>query len=134
MQETIKLTTSIFVNGVERKEFIYDVDEITVELFAMAELAKIKAVSNKDPFALIEGDQLLHLYLGFAAIIAKNPELDFAQINEIKGKDIIRVVKIGRNFIVYAAEQVFTEENLEEQSEVTPAPLIPLSQNLENGD
>ena len=73
---TLRLKNPIMINGNEITEVTYDSNEIDGILFATAESKrKAAAVGRKDisiaPAA--EFDFSLHLYLGFAAIVAVNP-------------------------------------------------------------
>ncbi len=96
--ETIKLTKPLLVNGEERTELPYDLDNVTVDQFIKAEnVAKSKA----DDFALgvAENDYSFHLELGFAAIMAADPSIDAADLDRITGRDLMSVMRAGRNFI-----------------------------------
>ena len=63
-----------------------------------------------------EFDFSLHLYLGFAAIVAVNPAYSFEDVARIKGRDTVEVMKIGRNFIL-ASEKEQPESDSEEPTE-----------------
>jgi hypothetical protein len=52
--------------------------------------------------------------LGYAAIIAVNPKYDFSDLERIKGKEVMEVMKIGRNFIM-KREEASQESASEEQ-------------------
>ena len=100
--ETLKLKNPIKIDGKEVTEVTYDSNEIDGVLFATAEAKRKSAGGIKDmaisPAA--EFDFSLHLYLGFAAIIAVNPSYAFEDVARIKGRDTVEVMKIGRNFIL----------------------------------
>lgn len=97
--EKIVLTSPIMIDGKEVKELSYNADEITVEQFQEAELYKNKSMVSKGSTALaMEMDYTFQLYLGFMAIIAVNPSYDVHDLERMKGKDIRKVVIIGRNF------------------------------------
>jgi hypothetical protein len=123
MSEKIEFRRPIKIDGVDRKEFSYDTEEITVELFSEAMKQKEKNTGGQITGMLSETDMVAHLYLGFAAIIALNPEVDFAHINGIKGSDIKKVAKIGRNFLLGA--EVSADDSSDgpsEDTEETSAP------------
>lgn len=103
--ESIKLKNPIQINGKEVKELTFDSNEITPAGFAEAEYRKTRANGSKGSpsSAAVELDYSLHLYLGFASIIAVNPEYDFNDLERIKGIDVMEVMKIGRNFIIASA-------------------------------
>lgn len=101
MKRTLKLRDPIKVNNESVAELSYDTDEITAALFVEAE-AKCRAAAGRNvtitPAA--EFDFSLHVYLGFAAVIAVNSEYDFSDMERIKGRDVVELMKIGRNFIL----------------------------------
>ena len=111
--ESIKLKNPIQINGKEIKELTFDSNEITPAGFAEAEYRKTRANGSKGSpsSAAVELDYSLHLYLGFASIIAVNPEYDFNDLERIKGTDVMEVMKIGRNFIIASAGKSTDEES-----------------------
>lgn len=119
--EKIILKNPILINGKEIKELTYDVNEITPAGFAEAEYRKTRANGSKGApsSAAVELDYSLHLYLGFAAIVAVNPEYDINDLERIKGTDVMEVMKAGRNFIIASAGKS-TDEESENASETTP--------------
>ena len=118
--EIIKLKNPIEINGKQIKELTYDVNEITPAGFAEAEYRKSRANGSKGApsSAAVELDYSLHLYLGFAAILAVNPEYDFNDLERIKGTDVMEVMKAGRNFIIASAADS-TDDESESASETT---------------
>ena len=125
----IVLNNPITINGKKVKKLTYDANEITPAMFAEADARKMAASGSKkgNLSGAVEIDYGLHLYLGFAAIIAANPEVDIADLERIKGTDVIQVMKIGRNFIISSAGS--KENNSDEQSETTPELSTHQSQN-----
>ena len=69
--------------------------------------------------AAAEFDFGLHLYLGYAAIIAVNPSYDFSDMERIKGHDVVEVMQIGRNFML-ASDKASPESDSDEHTETTP--------------
>ena len=63
----------------------------------------------------------MHLYLGFAAIIAANPQYDYNDLQRISGPDVMSVMKIGRNFIIASAAGDSEAAESENASETSPA-------------
>lgn len=118
--ETIKLKNPININGKQIEELTYDANEITPAGFAEAEYRKTRANGSKGApsSAAVELDYSLHLYLGFAAILAVNPQYDFNDLERIKGTDVMEVMKAGRNFIIASAADS-TDEESESASETT---------------
>ncbi len=119
---TLKLKNPIMIDGKSVAEVTYDANEIDGILFAEAE-AKRKAAAGLKYTSITpaaEFDFGLHLYLGFAAIIAVNPSYDFADVERIKGHDVREVMNIGRNFML-ASDQEQPESDSGEPTETMPA-------------
>ena len=125
---TLRLKNPIMINGNEITEVTYDSNEIDGILFATAESKrKAAAVGRKDisiaPAA--EFDFSLHLYLGFAAIVAVDPPYDFSHLERIKGHDVVEVMTIGRNFMLASGEKTQTGDDSGEPTETTPESTTP---------
>ena len=119
--KTLKLKNPIMITGEKIAEVTYDSNEIDGILFATAESKRKAAAGMKNttitPAA--EFDFGLHLYLGFAAIVAVNPAYDFSDVERIKGHDVVEVMAIGRNFML-ASDQEQQENDSDEPIETTP--------------
>ena len=126
---TRALKNPIKLDGKEVKEVTYDSNEIDGILFATAESKRKTAAGMKNtsitPAA--EFDFGLHLYLGFAAIVAVNPSYDFSDVERIKGRDIVEVMAIGRNFML-ASEQEQPQSDSGDPTETTPESTTPAPQ------
>ena len=124
MKNILKLKNHITINGTTVSELSYDSEEISAAKFAEADVKRKMAAGMKNisisPAA--EFDTGLHLYLGFAAILAVNPEYDFSDVERIHGVDLIDVMGIGRNFILKSEETNSLSSNSDEQSELTAEP------------
>ena len=133
--DKIILRNPILINGKEIKELSHDVNEITPAGFAEAEYRKTRANGSKGApsSAAVELDYSLHLYLGFAAIVAVNPEYDINDLERIKGTDVMEVMKVGRNFIIASAGKS-TDEESENASEIMPASTTQAPQNSKTKD
>ena len=122
----LSLKNPVMIDGKEVKEMTYDSNEIDGILFATAEAKKKAAAGMKNtsitPAA--EFDFGLHLYLGFAAIVAANPSYDFSDVERIKGHDVVEVMAIGRNFIL-TSEPEQQESDSGEPTETTPESTTP---------
>lgn len=135
MKQEITLKNALMVTGAKIKTLTYDVEEVTAALFMMAEGKKLVAVGTSGNRAgAIELDYSFQLYLGFAAIIAVNPNIDFSDLERVKGVDVMQITRIGRNFITLRLEERLPEENSEEQSGTTPAPSTPQSETSSKKD
>lgn len=133
--KTLKLKNPIKINGVEVAEVTYDANEIDGVLFATAE-SKRKAsagLKNTTITPAAEFDFGLHLYLGFAAIVAVNPSYDFSDVERIKGRDVVEVMAIGRNFMLQS-EQEQPENDSDEPTETTPESTTPARQKSKESE
>ena len=133
--ETLKLKNPIMIDGKEVAEVTYDTNEIDGILFATAESKRKAAAGMKNttitPAA--EFDFGLHLYLGFAAIVAVNPSYDFSDVERIKGHDVVEVMGIGRIFRL-ASDQEPPENDSDEHTETTPESTTPARQNSKKSE
>lgn len=118
---TLTLQNPVMINGENIKEMTYDINEIDGVLFATAEGKKKAAAGMKNVSisAAAEFDFGLHLYLGFAAIIAVNPSYDFTDLERMKGHDVVEVMQIGRNFML-SSDKTSTESDSGEPTETMP--------------
>ena len=130
MKQEIKLHTPIQIDGKNIDLLTYDLEEITPQLFAEADSHKMRASGSKggNLSGAVELDYGLHLYLGFAAIVAINPSYDVSDLERIKGRDVMEVMRIGRNFILNSVEASQTSAS-DAPSETTPEPTTPQSQS-----
>lgn len=128
MHGTLNLKNPITVNNKKVKTFKFDTNEITALLFTEAEAKRKSAAgfTNVSISPAAEFDFGLHLYVGFAAIIAKNPECDFSDMERIQGVDLVDIMAIGRNFLLKSEDA--SQSNSDEQSETTPELSTPLSE------
>lgn len=133
MKKTMELNNPIMINNEQVKWLDYDVEEITAALFCEAEAAKRAAGGRRVTTSVAaETDFSLHVYLFFAAVVAVNPQYDFNDLERIKGRDMVEAMSIGRGFIMPSGK---SEQNTsDEQSETTPEPTTPQSQNLKKSD
>lgn len=135
MKEILKLKNPIMINGVEVTEVTHDSNEIDGVLFAAAESKRKAAAGMRNPTITpaAEFDFGLHLYLGFAAIVAANPSYDFSDVERIKGRDVVEVMAIGRNFML-ASEPEQPESDSEEPTETTPESTTPARQSSKKSE
>ena len=133
---TLRLKNPILINGNEITEVTYDSNEIDGILFATAESRRKAAAGRKDisiaPAA--EFDFSLHLSLGFAAIVAVNPSYDFSDLERIKGRDVVEVMTIGRNFMLASGEKTQTGDDSGEPTETTPESTTPARQTSKKSE
>lgn len=119
-RKKITLSSPLLVNGKERTEFEYDAQEITAEQFIeacqkAASMDKARTISLKAK----ENDYALHLYLGFYAIIAVNPEVSVEDLERVKGFDTLAIADIGWLFTLRKSGEISEESNSDEQSDNT---------------
>jgi hypothetical protein len=117
----LTLRNPIKINGKEVAVLTHDANEINGILFATAEAKKKAAAGMKNTTLspAVEFDFSLHLYLGYAAIIAVNPGYDFSDLERIKGFDTVDIMEIGRNFI-FKSEEKQQASGSDEHTETTP--------------
>lgn len=134
MHGTLDLKNPITVNNKKVKTLKFDTNEITGLLFTEAEAKRKSAagLTNVSISPAAEFDFGLHLYVGFAAIIAKNPECDFSDLERIQGVDLVDIMAIGRNFLLKSEDA--SQSNSDEQSETTPEPSTPLLEISNEGE
>lgn len=123
MRKTLTLQNPVMINGVEMAALDYDTNAITASLFAQADAQKKQAAGLKNVAITpaVEFDYALHLYLGFAAIVAASDNaVAFFDCERIHGADLVEVMNIGRNFILRS--EASTDDSSEEPSETTADP------------
>ena len=59
---------------------------------------KASGAKNGNLSGAVELDYSFHLYLGFAAVVAVNQEIDFNDLEGLHGPDVMEIMKVGRNF------------------------------------
>ncbi len=108
MKKIITLKNPLKINGEYVSTLTYDTDEIDGALYCAAEARRAAAMKASgvsmgdtiDPAMLLaEFNSPLHLYLGFAAVIAINPNIDWDDLERVKGSDINKFRTLGRFFI-----------------------------------
>lgn len=131
----LTLKNPILINGETVSEMTYDINEIDGVLFATAEAKKKAAagMKNMSISAAAEFDFGLHLYLGYAAIIAVNPEYDFSDLERIKGHDTVEVMGIGRNFML-SSDKDSQGNDSDEPTETTPESTTPESKTSKKNE
>ena len=133
--KTLKLKNPIKIDGKEVTEVTYDSNEIDGILFATAESKRKNAAGmrNTTITPAAEFDFGLHLYLGFAAIVAVNPSYDNTDVERINGHDVVEVMAIGRNFML-ASDQEQPENDSDEPIETTPESTTQARQNSKKSE
>lgn len=128
MKHTLELDHPLLINGKTYTELDYDAEEITAPLFAAADARRLLATTERVGGTKVgnnisaELDYSFHMYLGFAAVVAINPEIDMTDLERAKGDDVRQLMAIGRNFMLgRSGEKTSTDVESEEQSETTPA-------------
>lgn len=133
--KTLELKNPILIDGKTVTEVTYDANEIDGVLFAEAEAKRKNAagLKNTSITPAAEFDFGLHLYLGFAAIIAVNRNFDFSDVERIKGRDVVEVMAIGRNFML-GSDQEQPEKDSDEPTEIMPESTTQAQQNSKKSE
>jgi len=84
---------------------------------AEAEKAKILGKNAVAGIKVAQTDLLLHLHLGFQAIMICQPEIDIEDLKRIKGYDLTQIAGIGTRFFIPPTSQ--HQENSEKSQEDT---------------
>lgn len=126
MVEVLELSNPIMIDGKKVKKLNYNFDEITPLHYVSAESGKhamLRQTPEKMYSGQVEFDNMMHLFLGYYAIIAQaeveGKSITIEDLLRIKGKDLIEVTKIGRNFIILSAEESTKEETPSESPQST---------------
>lgn len=124
MKKTLKLMHPLLVNGQEMTELDYDAEEINAVQYSIA-CQRSAAISKSNQSVTVkfrENDNSLHMYLGFMAIIAVNPQIDITDLERIKGTDVLNIADIGQVFILRISGAGSPQSNSDAQSETTQEP------------
>ena len=107
MVETISLRAPVLIDGEQVRELTYDIDSITPDQFVEAEVlaANIAASIRKVSTKVVELDTGFHYYLGVMAVIAANPTYSVQDVERVKGPDVMKIMRVGRNFTTSDAEE-----------------------------
>lgn len=126
MKQILELAHPISINGKEVKELIYDIEEITSEMFIKAaSLANTKArEQGYSAITIAESDYNLHLCLGMMAVIAIDSTIDVTDLQRVKGTDVNRLAMVGRNFTSSTSVESSQLSSSEDQSEVIQESII----------
>ncbi|MBQ9000740.1 MAG: hypothetical protein IJ087_02680 [Eggerthellaceae bacterium] len=113
MLETIELRKPVMIDGEAVRELTCDTDLITSDQFIDAEILAANAAMRlrKMSTKVVELDAGFHYYLGVMAILAVNPGYVVEDVERIKGPDVLKVMKVGRNFMIAGAEEDEDEDS-----------------------
>lgn len=101
--EVIKLINPLKVNGKELSELKCDMDAVDAEGFVRAEaLSNAKRNNEGSVASMAEVDYGFHLYLAFEGVKAAMPEVDTTDLERVKGRDLVRLMQVGRFFTLVA--------------------------------
>lgn len=125
MKKTLELKNPVLIDGKQVSKLTYDVSEIDCMMFSKAssyaDAIAFEANREGKPSAVImEQNTNFHLYLGMMAIVAVNPSYAIADLERIKGFDLVNLTAIGRNFIAGNVEEISSQNISDEPSEDIP--------------
>lgn len=123
--ETLRLRKPLLVNGVNRTELTYDIEELTVEELAKAESYKVKLGGNGLTSGFAQADYLLHVCIGMQAVIVVNNDITEDDLKRLKKFDVAQLATIGMGFFLdpEESEQNTSEKQQEVTQESSTAPL-----------
>ncbi len=101
----LTLTYPIKINGHEVTELTFDETEISGVQFAAANRAYQRMMGN-DFSALPSLDPTYQMYLGFAAVLAVNPQYSFEDLQNLRWTDCGALQQIGLRFFVQGADSL----------------------------
>lgn len=108
----MKNSTLTMKHGIDKKKkFKFDLESITVDQFDLS-YGKGGFASQKT----MELNEAFHLYLGAYAIANAEERKVEDIIGGLKGKDVVLVATLGRNFFTPTAEDTETTESTSQQS------------------
>ena len=107
MENVIKLSKPLMVNGSPISELKYDIDEVTAENLCEADARSSTGLASRgiQNMNLAEFNTSLHFYLGCFAIIACDSRIDIEDLKRIKGRDSNKIRKIGQGFFTDTATE-----------------------------
>lgn len=101
--QTIKLSRPLLVNGREVTELRCDMEAIDADGFIRAEaLSNGRRNNQGSNAAMAEIDYGFHVYLAFEGCVAADPTVDVADLERIRGRDLVQLMKVGRFFALGA--------------------------------
>ena len=103
---SIELSTPIMINNKEIKKLTYDFNALDGEAYARADAyAANFATSRAVKSSFQEFNYSFQLYLGYELIIAVNKDIDIEDLKRIKGLDIPKISRLGRDFLLLSAAE-----------------------------
>lgn len=124
-KNTVLLTKPIMINNKKVSELSYDVDELSINSITNAEAMKYKLAGNSlaGAISLAQTDTLLHICIGFQAVLAINPDIAEEDLMRIKGKDLTSFAAVGQRFFIPKAsvKQATSEMQQEDTQDTTVA-------------
>lgn len=108
IMEKLRLLHPVEVTGVSRREFEYDIERLTVEQFIQCS-NRAGIMVNK----VMEINAALHEQLAKQAIMNVDRDVDIADLDRIKGRDVVSLTRIGRAMFNQEEDIKIDDENKE---------------------
>lgn len=102
---SIELSTPIMINGKEVNKLTYDFNALDGEAYARADAYAANFATKTIKGSFQEFNYGFQLYLGYELIIAANKDIDIEDLRRIKGLDIPKISRIGRDFLLQSAAE-----------------------------
>lgn len=102
---SIELSTPIMINGKETSKLTYSFNELDGEAYARADAFSANFANRTVKGSFQEFNYGFQLYLGYELIIAANKDIDIEDLKRIKGTDVPKISRIGRDFLLQSAAE-----------------------------
>lgn len=98
----IRLNKPIKINGEMVREFEWTEDITGDQFLAADDLAHTR--SDHVSFGVAELDNAFHLAIGKMMIVAANQRVDIKDLDQVVGRDLIKLMRLGRFFTIQSDE------------------------------
>ncbi len=106
--EKLRLLHPVEVTGVSKREFEYDIEQLTVDQFIQCS-NRAGIMVNK----VMEINVALHEQLAKQAIMNVNRDTDITDLDRIKGRDVVSLARVGRSMFNPEQDIKIDNENKE---------------------
>lgn len=128
--DCVRLTnigTTFFSNVTAENDFVevslgkllINPDSLTVDMYMDADTESRKYANqiHKPSIFMAGNDMALHLFVGYKILDASNDGITMDQLRQLRGEDLIKVLKVGRNFITVTLAEEYIAGSPQENSD-----------------